>query len=128
MRAAASIASSPLTSIFLGSQPRSAQVPPNGRWSMTATDHPAARTWPIATWAAVPLQMTIRSYWAMAIFLRASVQRSRGRPGGPRDRKSGVQEKRVLVRVDLAVRGIHHKNTMMLYIHATIDIISIHES
>jgi hypothetical protein len=31
MRLAASIASSPLTSILLGSQPRSAQVPPNGR-------------------------------------------------------------------------------------------------
>ena len=46
MRAAASMASSPLTSIFLGSQPRSAQVPPNGRWSITTTDQPAALTRP----------------------------------------------------------------------------------
>src|SRR4030081_1374531 len=33
MRCAASMASASLMSIFLGSYPRSAQVPPNGRWS-----------------------------------------------------------------------------------------------
>ena len=61
MRRAMSIASAPLISIFFGSQPRRAQVPPKGRWSMTATDHPAARTRELATCAAVPLPMTVRS-------------------------------------------------------------------
>src|SRR5262249_54992136 len=56
-----STASAPLTSIFFGSQPRSAQVPPNGRWSITATERPALRTRPAATCAAVPVPMTMRS-------------------------------------------------------------------
>jgi hypothetical protein len=50
-----------LISIFFGSQPRRAQVPPNGRLSMMATDHPAARTRRLTTCAAVPLPMTTRS-------------------------------------------------------------------
>jgi hypothetical protein len=59
IRRAQSAASAPLTSIFLGSQPRSAQVPPNGRWSIIATERPAPRTRAAATCAAVPVPMTI---------------------------------------------------------------------
>ncbi len=61
IREAKSIASAPDTSIFLGSQPRSAQVPPNGRKSITATLHPAARTRMAATIAAVPVPTMTRS-------------------------------------------------------------------
>jgi hypothetical protein len=34
---------------FLGSHPRKAHVPPNGRWSMTATLQPTARIWLLTT-------------------------------------------------------------------------------
>src|SRR5215472_1581403 len=61
IRRVQSTASAPLTSIFLGSQPRSAQVPPNGRRSITATERPALRTRSAATCAAVPVPITIRS-------------------------------------------------------------------
>jgi hypothetical protein len=43
IRRAWSIASAVPTSTFFGSQPRSMQVPPKGRWSITATRHPAER-------------------------------------------------------------------------------------
>src|SRR6266700_3176706 len=62
MRDAKSTASAPETSIFFGSQPRSAQVPPNGRKSITATLQPAARTRIAAVIAAVPVPTITRSY------------------------------------------------------------------
>jgi hypothetical protein len=43
-------------STLFGSQPRNAQVPPNGWWSMTATRQPVARQRWAATDAAVPCQ------------------------------------------------------------------------
>jgi len=43
-------------STFFGSQPRNAQVPPNGWWSMTATRQSVARQRWAATDAAVPCQ------------------------------------------------------------------------
>src|SRR5262249_24048019 len=39
----------------------SAQVPPKGRWSMTATERPALRNRVAATCAAVPVPITMRS-------------------------------------------------------------------
>ena len=56
-----SIASAPATSIFLGSQPRSAQVPPNGFSSTTATFQPAFATRMAQTMAAVPVPITTKS-------------------------------------------------------------------
>jgi len=61
MRSTPSMTSAAAISIFFGSQPRSAQVPPNGRWSMTATDQPALRQPNAVTLAAVPVPITIRS-------------------------------------------------------------------
>src|SRR5712691_9884326 len=54
--------SAPETSIFFGSHPRSAQVPPKGRKSITATLQPAARTRIAAVIAAVPVPTITRSY------------------------------------------------------------------
>jgi hypothetical protein len=48
------MASAPPTSIFFGSQPRSAHVPPKGWKSITATRQPASRTRMAAVFAAVP--------------------------------------------------------------------------
>src|SRR5216684_326886 len=62
MRRAWSSAATPPTSIFFGSQPRSAHVPPKGRKSTIATIHPALRTRIAATIAAVPVPMMTRSY------------------------------------------------------------------
>src|SRR6266581_4207313 len=62
MRDAKSTASAPEISIFFGSHPRSAQVPPNGRKSITATLQPAARTRIAAVIAAVPVPTITRSY------------------------------------------------------------------
>src|SRR5258708_11332062 len=71
IRDAKSTASAPEISIFFGSQPRSAQVPPNGRKSITATLQPAARTRIAAVIAAVPVPTITRSYrFAMALPLR----------------------------------------------------------
>ena len=71
MRNAKSMTSAPETSIFFGSHPRSAQVPPNGRKSITATLQPAARTRIAAVIAAVPVPTITRSYrFAMASPLR----------------------------------------------------------
>src|SRR5207245_1402664 len=68
---AKSMTSAPETSIFFGSHPRSAQVPPNGRKSITATLQPAARTRIAAVIAAVPVPTITRSYrFAMALPLR----------------------------------------------------------
>src|SRR5262249_53826372 len=57
-----STASVPPTSIFFGSHPRSAQVPPNGRESTTATVQPAARQRDATADPAVPDPITTRSY------------------------------------------------------------------
>src|SRR2546428_8667226 len=54
--------SAPETSIFFGSHPRSAQVPPKGRKSITATLQPAAGTRIAAVIAAVPVPTITRSY------------------------------------------------------------------
>src|SRR6267143_6608042 len=62
MRRAWSSAATPPISIFFGSQPRSAHVPPKGRKSTMATVHPALRTRIAATIAAVPVPMMTRSY------------------------------------------------------------------
>src|SRR5258706_2876231 len=71
MRDAKSMTSAAETSIFFGSHPRSAQVPPNGRKSITATVQPAARTRIAAVIAAVPVPTITRSYrFAMALPLR----------------------------------------------------------
>ena len=56
------MASAPVTSIFLGSQPRSAHVPPYGRKSTTATLQPALRTVVMALSAEVPVPTTTKSY------------------------------------------------------------------
>jgi hypothetical protein len=61
IRLAASTTSVQLTSIFLGSHPRSVHVPPNGRKSMTATVQPTIRTRVAVTIAAVPVPTIIRS-------------------------------------------------------------------
>src|SRR3982074_1264094 len=70
MRPTLSTVSTPAISIFFGSQPRSAQVPPNGRKSITATLQPAARTRIAATIAAVPVPTITRSYRLVMLFLR----------------------------------------------------------
>ena len=57
----ASTASAALTRTFLGLQPLSAQVPPKGRESTTATLHPASRQRE-ATADATPVPTTTRSY------------------------------------------------------------------
>ena len=57
MRAAWLIAEVPRMSIFLGTQPRKAQVPPNGRNSATATVQPAARTRLATPIGAMPSQI-----------------------------------------------------------------------
>src|SRR5258708_29719947 len=49
------------TSTFFGSHPRSWQVPPNGRESMTATLQPASRHAYATVWAAEPVPITITS-------------------------------------------------------------------
>lgn len=49
------------TSIFLGLHPRKAQVPPNGRESITATDRPAARQRNATMEAAEPVPMMTKS-------------------------------------------------------------------
>src|SRR5215470_10448911 len=54
-------ASAALTRIFFGTQPRSAQVPPNGCRSTTATLQPASRH-RVATAEAMPVPTTTRSY------------------------------------------------------------------
>jgi hypothetical protein len=48
------------TNTFLGSQPRSAQVPPKGRESMMATLHPARRHLWATVVAAVPVPTTTK--------------------------------------------------------------------
>ena len=49
------------TNTFFGSQPLKAQVPPNGRESIIATDHPADLHLYAAVVAATPVPITIRS-------------------------------------------------------------------
>ena len=49
------------TKTFLGSHPRSAQVPPKGNESIIATFHPAELHCNAETDVAVPVPMTIRS-------------------------------------------------------------------
>src|SRR6267143_3800159 len=49
------------TSTFLGSHPRSAQVPPNGLESTIATCHPAERHRDATADAAAPVPIAIRS-------------------------------------------------------------------
>src|SRR2546425_12453683 len=56
-----SINSAAPTRTFLGSQPRRAQVPPNGLESMIATSQPALRHWFAAAEPAVPVPITMRS-------------------------------------------------------------------
>src|SRR5713226_597228 len=56
------------TSTFFGSHPRSWQVPPNGRESMTATLHPASRHAYATVWAAEPVPITITSTVVATIF------------------------------------------------------------
>jgi hypothetical protein len=87
MRQAWSAASAPPTIIFFGSQPLSAQVPPKGRKSMTATDHPADRIRIATTMAAVPVPMMARSYFlamwspeAKAVFWLAGTPGAAGKP------------------------------------------------
>src|SRR5258708_7189232 len=61
MRRDHSMSSPAPTSIFFGSHPRRAQVPPYGSSSMTATCQPAARHLYAGTDAAEPVPMTTRS-------------------------------------------------------------------
>src|SRR5713226_5059910 len=61
IRRSQSTSSETPTSTFLGSQPRSWQVPPNGRESITATLWPASRTLYATDWAAEPVPITITS-------------------------------------------------------------------
>src|SRR6267378_4591968 len=70
MRPTLSTVSALAISIFFGSQPRSAQVPPNGRKSMIATVQPAARDRIAATIAAVPVPTITRSYSLVLTFLQ----------------------------------------------------------
>src|SRR5712691_2227377 len=79
MRDAKSTASAPETSIFFGSQPRSAQVPPNGRKSITATLQPAARTRIAAVIAAVPVPTITRSYVFPIPYVRIQMGRGASR-------------------------------------------------
>src|SRR5260370_23307928 len=61
MRRAQSVTSAAPTRTFLGSHPRKAHVPPNGRESTIAISHPAARHLDAAADAASPVPITIRS-------------------------------------------------------------------
>src|SRR6266404_1686292 len=61
MRRAHFTTSAAPTSTFLGSHPRKAQVPPNGRLSTIATLHSAARHREAAVEAADPVPMTTTS-------------------------------------------------------------------
>src|SRR6266480_2285132 len=70
MRPTLSTVSALAISIFFGSQPRSAQVPPVGRKSMIATVQPAARDRIAATIAAVPVPTITRSYSLVLTFLQ----------------------------------------------------------
>ncbi len=67
-RRAAFTTSAAPTRTFFGSQPRSAQVPPNGRSSTTATVQPAARHLQATVDAAEPVPIQTRSY-CCAMFL-----------------------------------------------------------
>src|SRR5262245_12222672 len=49
------------TSVFFGSHPRNAHVPPKGRWSIIATVQPAARHRVATAFAAAPEPTTMRS-------------------------------------------------------------------
>ncbi len=69
MSRAAFTASAAPTRIFLGTQPRSAQVPPKGRESITATVHPASRQRE-ATADVTPVPTTTRSNcWSISALL-----------------------------------------------------------
>src|ERR1043165_2322592 len=61
MRVVQSITSAEPTSTFFGSQPRRAQVPPNGSESMMATSHPASRHLWATVEPAAPVPITMRS-------------------------------------------------------------------
>src|SRR5882672_2644065 len=71
MRRFQSSSSAAPTSTFFGSQPRRAQVPPNGLESTTATCFPALRHRIAAVEAATPVPITTTSYFAIT-FLRAA--------------------------------------------------------
>src|SRR5882762_4858322 len=88
MRRAWSSAATPPISIFFGSQPRSAHVPPKGRKSTMATVHPALRTRIAATIAAVPVPMMTRSYLFIA-FSPASAGTSPSRRSRTRSNRPG---------------------------------------
>jgi hypothetical protein len=60
MRCALSMISAPRRRIFLGSQPRSAQVPPKGNSSTIATRHPSEAHLFAAAAPAMPAPMTIK--------------------------------------------------------------------
>jgi hypothetical protein len=63
-------ASAAPTRTFLGSHPRSAQVPPNGLESTTVTSHPAERHRDATADAADPVPMTARSnFLVILLFL-----------------------------------------------------------
>src|SRR5207253_2858558 len=61
IRRAQSTTSAAPTRTFFGSQPRRAHVPPNGRLSMIATLHPAARHLDATVEAAEPVPIQIKS-------------------------------------------------------------------
>src|SRR5437899_9005768 len=62
-----SIASAAPTSTFLGSQPRKAQVPPNGRESTIATFQPAERQRCATAEAPEPVPIATRSNFSVMI-------------------------------------------------------------
>src|SRR5215472_5238537 len=70
IRRAQSTTSAAPTSTFLGSQPRSAHVPPNGRESTTATCHPAARHRCATADAADPVPIAITSNFLVTLHLQ----------------------------------------------------------
>src|SRR5260370_18279544 len=69
MRRAQSNTSAAPTSTFLGSHPRSAQVPPNGLESTIATCHPAKRHRDATADAAAPVPIATRSNFFITVFL-----------------------------------------------------------
>src|ERR1700730_3246445 len=74
IRRAQSKASAAPTRIFLGSHPRSEQVPPNGLESTIATFHPAARHRDATVDAAEPVPIATRSNFFVMSFSQRSVR------------------------------------------------------
>src|ERR1700733_12139114 len=74
IRRAQSKASAAPTRIFLGSHPRSEQVPPNGLESTIATFHPAARHRDATADAAEPVPMATKSNFFVMSFSQRPVQ------------------------------------------------------